>query len=135
MRAGREERRCAAAGIGGDGTNEIDIEFARWGQASGPNADFTDYPNSGNVVGETTFKFSLGGGTSATARFTWTKASIESSVLKGHQAVASDAELIKKWKYAPQNPDTNIPQQAMPLGMNLWCFGAAPTDDGAGRPG
>jgi hypothetical protein len=117
-----------AAGIGGDGTNEIDIEFARWGQANGPNADFTDYPNSGNVVGETTFKFSLGGGTSATTRFTWTKDGIESSLLKGYQAVASDAELIKKWKYAPQNPGTNIPQQAMPLGMNLWCFGAPPTD-------
>lgn len=117
-----------AAGIGGDGTNEIDIEFARWGQASGPNADFTDYPNSGSVIGETTFKFSLGGGTSATARFTWTKDSIESAVLKGHQPLASEAELIKKWKYAPQNPGTNIPQQAMPLGMNLWCFGSPPTD-------
>jgi MYXO-CTERM domain-containing protein len=117
-----------AAGIGGDGTNEIDIEFARWGQENGPNADFTDYPNSGNVIGETTFKFSLGGGTSSTARFTWTKDSIESSVLKGHQPLASEAELIKKWKYAPNDPGTNIPQQAMPLGMNLWCFGAPPTD-------
>ncbi|HVY29090.1 MAG TPA: glycoside hydrolase family 16 protein [Polyangiaceae bacterium] len=117
-----------AAGIGGDGTNEIDIEFSRWGQANGPNADFTDYPNSGNVVGETTFKFSLDGGTSSTARFTWTKDSIESSVLKGHQPLASEAQLIKKWKYAPDNASTNIPQQAMPLGMNLWCFGAPPTD-------
>jgi len=117
-----------AAGIGGDGTNEIDIEFSRWGQANGPNADFTDYPNSGNVIGETTFKFSLGGGTSSTARFTWTKDSIESSVLKGHQPLASEADLIKKWKYAPNDAGTNIPQQAMPLGMNLWCFGAPPTD-------
>ena len=28
-----------AAGIGGDGTNEIDIEYSRWGQATGPNGD------------------------------------------------------------------------------------------------
>jgi hypothetical protein len=117
-----------AAGIGGDGTNEIDIEFSRWGQANGVNADFTDYPNSGTTVGETSFKFSLGGSTSSTTRFTWTNQSIESSLLKGHQAIASEAELIKKWKYAPNNPGLNIPQQAMPLGMNLWCFGAPPSD-------
>jgi hypothetical protein len=117
-----------AAGIGGDGTNEIDIEFSRWGQANGVNADFTDYPDSGNVIGETSFKFSLGGGTSATTRFTWTKDSIESALLKGYQAPASDAELIKKWKYAPDNAGTNIPQQALPLGINLWCFGAPPSD-------
>jgi hypothetical protein len=117
-----------ADGIGGDGTNEIDIEFARWGQANGPNADFTDYPNSGNTIGETTFKFSLGGGTSSTARMHWVQDSIESTVLKGHQAIGSDAELIKRWKYAPQNPGTNIPQNAMPLGINLWCFDAPPTD-------
>ena len=117
-----------AAGIGGDGTNEIDIEFSRWGQANGVNADFTDYPNSGNVVGETSFKFSLDGGTSSTARFVWTNSSIESSILKGHQPLVSETGLLKKWLYAPPNPGTNIPQQAMPLGMNLWCFGAPPSD-------
>src|ERR1700722_197489 len=41
-----------AAGIGADGTNEIDIEYARWGQPSGPNGDWTDYPASGTTVGE-----------------------------------------------------------------------------------
>ncbi|MES1182938.1 MAG: MYXO-CTERM sorting domain-containing protein [Myxococcales bacterium] len=117
-----------AAGIGSDGTNEIDIEFSRWGIANAPNADFTDYPASGNVIGETTFTFSLGGSTSATARFTWNATSIESSVLKGHQAMASDTGLLKKWKYAPNNPSVNIPQQALPLGINLWCFDAPPSD-------
>jgi len=117
-----------AAGIGSDGTNEIDIEFSRWGIANAPNADFTDYPASGNVIGETTFTFSLGGSTSATARFTWNATSIESSVLKGHQAMASETGLLKKWKYAPNNPSVNIPQQALPLGINLWCFDAPPSD-------
>jgi hypothetical protein len=117
-----------AAGIGGDGTNEIDIEFSRWGIANAPNADFTDYPASGNVIGETTFTFSLGGSTSATARFTWNDTSIESSVLKGHQPIASEAGLLKKWKYAPANANVNIPQQALPLGINLWCFDAPPSD-------
>jgi MYXO-CTERM domain-containing protein len=117
-----------AAGIGGDGTNEIDIEFSRWGQANGVNADFTDYPSSGNTIGETTFKFSLDGGTSSTARMVWAHDSIESTVLKGHQPLSSETGLIKKWKYAPPDSSTNIPQQAMPLGINLWCFDAIPTD-------
>lgn len=117
-----------AAGIGADGTNEIDIEFSRWGNANSPNADFTDYPASGNVIGETTFTFSLGGSTSSTARFVWNTSSIESSVLKGHQAIDSEAGLLKKWKYAPNNSNVNIPQQALPLGINLWCFGAPPSD-------
>ena len=41
-----------AAGIGGDGTNEIDIEYSVWGHAGGPNADWTDYPASGTTIGE-----------------------------------------------------------------------------------
>ena len=117
-----------AAGIGGDGTNEIDIEFSRWGQANGANVDFTDYPNSGTTVGETSFKISLNGGTSSTARFVWTNSSIESSVFSGHQPLGSESGLLKKWLYAPSNPGTNIPQQALPLGMNLWCFEAPPSD-------
>ena len=44
--------RGPAAGIGADGTNEIDIEYSRWGQASGPNGDWTDYPASGTTIGE-----------------------------------------------------------------------------------
>lgn len=117
-----------ADGIGGDGTNEIDIEWARWGYADGTNIGFTNYPNSGNTVGSKAFKVSLGGSTSSTARFTWTSQYIESSVLKGHQAMKSEEGLLAKWKYEPNNPSTNIPQQAMPLGINLWCFDAPPSD-------
>jgi hypothetical protein len=32
-----------AAGIGVSGTNEIDIEYAFWGNPNGVNADWTDY--------------------------------------------------------------------------------------------
>jgi hypothetical protein len=41
-----------AAGIGSDGTNEIDIEYSRWGRASGPNGDWTNYPASGTTIGD-----------------------------------------------------------------------------------
>lgn len=117
-----------AAGIGADATNEIDIEWARWGYADGTNVGFTNYPASGKVVGTKSFKVSLGGGTASTARFVWTHQSIESSVLKGYQPLGTNAGELAKWKYAPDNSGTNIPQEALPLGINLWCFEAPPSD-------
>jgi hypothetical protein len=116
-----------AGGIGKDGTNEIDIEFSRWGQASGPNADWTDYPSSGTTQGEMSFSFSLGGGTLSTSRFVWTSTSIEDFLMTGIQPIGSTTDLVKSWTYAPANAMVNIPQQAMPLGINLWCF-AIPSD-------
>jgi MYXO-CTERM domain-containing protein len=116
-----------AGGIGKDGTNEIDIEFSRWGQANGPNADWTDYPSSGTTQGEMSFSFSLGGGTLSTSRFVWTSTSIEDFLMTGIQPIGSTTGLVKSWTYAPANAMVNIPQQAMPLGINLWCF-AIPSD-------
>jgi MYXO-CTERM domain-containing protein len=117
-----------AAGIGSDSTNEIDIEYARWGRADGPNGDWTDYPASGTTIGEMSYTFSLGGATLSTSRFVWTAASITSSLLGGLVPVGGMEGLIKSWTYAPSNPTVNIPQQALPLGMNLWCFDAPPSD-------
>ncbi|HLK89115.1 MAG TPA: glycoside hydrolase family 16 protein [Polyangia bacterium] len=111
-----------AAGIGTDGTNEIDIEYSRWGQANGPNGDWTDYPASGTTIGETSYTFSLGGATLSTSRFVWSSASITSALYGGLQPVDGASGLIDSWTYAPSNPTTNVPQQALPLGMNLWCF-------------
>jgi MYXO-CTERM domain-containing protein len=120
-----------AAGIGGDGTNEIDVEYSRWGHANAPNGDWTDYPASGTTIGELTYTFSLGGSTLSTSRFAWTKTSITSALLGGLQPVDATANLIETWTYMPANPSTNIPQQALPLGMNLWCFDTPPSD---GKP-
>jgi MYXO-CTERM domain-containing protein len=116
-----------AANIGVDGTNEIDIEYSRWGQANGPNADWTDYPNSGTTQGELSFNFTLSS-TLSTSRFIWTDASIQDFLIDGLQPVNSTTGLIKTWTYAPQNASTNVPQSAMPLGMNLWCFSAPPSN-------
>ena len=118
-----------AAGIGDDGTNEIDIEYSRWGVANGDNGDFTNYPASGTTVGELSYTFSLDGSTLSTSRFTWTSSSITSSLLGGLVPVEGDDALIKRFTYAPSNSPQNIPQQALPLGMNLWCFAAPPSDE------
>jgi hypothetical protein len=120
-----------AANIGGDGTNEIDIEYSRWGRASGPNGDWINYPASGTTVGELSYTFSLGGQTESTSRFLWAEDRITDFLLSGFEPVGSMNGLIKSWTYAPANPAQNIPQQPLPLGMNLWCFDAPPSD---GKP-
>jgi len=117
-----------AGGIGEDGTNEIDIEYSRWGKANGPNADYTDYPGSGTTIGELAYTFTLGGATLSTSRFVWTPTSITSSLMSGLVNVGAEDGLLKTWSYQPNNPVQNIPQQALPLGMNLWCFDGPPSD-------
>ena len=110
-------------GIGADGTNEIDIEYARWGNSAYPDGNYTIYPNSGSTIGETTFNFSLSS-TYTTSSFVWTGTSIAFTSQEGFKAVGDNTGIIKSWTYAPSNPSVNIPQRAMPLGMNLWlCSG------------
>ena len=117
-----------AAGIGADGTNELDQEFSFWGFPSGTNFGWTFYPASGNTIGENDFKFSLNGGTAVTSRMVWSSTSVVGSLLTGFQPVGSNTGLVKSWTYAPSNPTTNIPQKALPLGMNLWCFDKTPAN-------
>jgi hypothetical protein len=117
-----------AAGIGTDGTNEIDIEYSFWGNANGVNGDWTDYPASGKVIGEKSYKFSLDGGTLSTSRFIWSTSKIENFLIKGLQPAGSTTDLLDSWTYAPNDSKVNIPQQALPLGINLWCFEAPPSD-------
>ena len=91
--------------------------------STGPN-----YPASGTTIGELSYTFSLAGATLSTSRFSWSSTSITDSLFSGLQPVDGTTGLIKTWTYAPQNPTVNIPQQALPLGMNLWCFDAPPSD-------
>ncbi len=117
-----------AAGIGSDGTNEIDIEYSFWGYPDGTNGDWTDYPATGSTIGEKSYKFSLSGATFSTSRFIWGSKSIQNFLLAGFESVTSTDNLLSSWTYAPANPTTNIPQQALPLGINLWCFDGPPSD-------
>ncbi len=116
-----------AAGIGSDRTNELDQEFAFWGYPDGTNFGWTFYPASGTTIGTNNFKFTLNGGNAVTSRMVWSSTSVTGSLLTGFQPVSSNTGLIKSWTYAPTNPSTNIPQVALPLGMNLWLFEAPPS--------
>jgi hypothetical protein len=116
------------AGLGQSGNNEIDIEFAHWGNDAWPNGNYTIWPPTGSTTGEYTFTFSLGGGTALTTRFSWSSTKIDFATLSGFVAVDATTGLLDSWTFAPANPTTRITQEAMPLGMNLWCFDNPPSD-------
>ncbi len=115
------------AGIGSDGQNEIDIEYARWGNASYPNGNYTVYPPTGTGSSEITFDFTLTG-TYTTSRFAWSSTRIDFVTLSGFEPLGGTAGLLEAWTFAPASPATQVPQQALPLGMNLWCFQGVPSN-------
>jgi hypothetical protein len=117
-----------AGGLGNSGNNEIDIEFAHWGNDAWDNGNYTIWPPTGSGSSSHTFDFSLGGGTFTTTRFTWSAADIKFATMSGLEPVGSTAGLIDSWTFAPANPTTKITQVAMPLGMNVWCFDNPPSD-------
>ena len=117
------------ADVGPDGTQEIDIEFSRWGQAIAPNGNYTVWPA---VVGlsqkSKTFPFLLNGDFS-THRFTWNPTSVFFQSLHGHQD--NNTNQFSSWLYQPVNPTTRIAQKPMPVHLNLWSFGGRPPSNGA----
>jgi hypothetical protein len=115
-------------GIGRDGENEIDIEFSKWANTlcgGACNADFTVYPSTGNSATGSTeddFNVNLGGGDLVTARMTWSSTSIAETVMSGLQPLGTTQNVLHTWTFAPPDYLVRIPQEPVPLGMNLWCF-------------
>ena len=121
-----------AAHVGADAENEIDIEFSKWNNTChGCNADFTVYPSTGNRkrdgVSSWEDNFYITGDTLTTARMEWTPDRITFSIIKGVQPIRTTADVLKTETY--QSGDTNIPQAAAPVGINLWCFKETPSTD------
>jgi hypothetical protein len=116
-------------GIGADGTNEIDTEFSYWNdELPNVNADWGVYPATAQGTHwEDDYRFSLNGGNETTARMTWTKTSVTWTLLSGIQPLGANNGFIKREAYAPADFSDNIPQQPVPLGMNLWCYNGVPS--------
>jgi hypothetical protein len=116
------------AGVGRDGENEIDIEFSKWGNTlcgGACNADFTIYPSTGNLQSaptENDFAVNLMGEDLVTARMSWSSTSITETVMSGLQPFGTAQNVIHTWTFAPADYLVRIPQQPVPLGMNLWCY-------------
>jgi hypothetical protein len=106
--------------VGPDGTHEIDIEFAQWGNSSAPSGNYTVWPVKTSVKRETKpFSFALNGDLS-THRFTWGPTNVLFKSLDGQ--VDDESHSLASWLYQPTNPATVISQQPMPVHINLWCF-------------
>lgn len=105
--------------LGPDGSNEIDIEFSRWGNPRGTDGGFTVYPDQGISMHSHKIDFAQAGSLT-TSRFTWGPKNIEFWFMKGFHPVAETRNVIATWNYAPTNYAVAIPQRAMPLHINLW---------------
>jgi hypothetical protein len=113
--------------VGPDTTNEIDIEFATWGGSQAEHGNWTVWP-AGLGTGPTTHAFdaTLTGSVSV-HRFTWTPTAV---VYESFDAATPDpAARYATWTFAPADFAVRIPQQPLPVHMNLWLLqGKAPTD-------
>jgi hypothetical protein len=109
-------------GGGPDGTNEIDIEFARWGKATIPPGNFSVWPVVLGLERKTyPFDFKLVRGVSTTSSFDWSPKGVR------FRMIGPDANVLSQWDYTPAKPEKYIPQQSLPLHINFWlCDGKPP---------
>ena len=114
--------------VGPDGTHEIDIEFAQWGQKTAPVGNYTIWPTTAALKQHTqSFPVTFTGDPS-THRFVWNPNQITFQSLSGHRD--DDAEAFANWRYSPPDPASRIAQKPMPLHLNLWCFQGHPPSNG-----
>jgi hypothetical protein len=110
--------------VGSDATHEIDIEFARWGEAKNPIGNYTVWPvQKGLKQQSKPFSFTLEGQPS-THRFTWSKGQILFQSLRGSRN--DDGEEFSRWIFAPADPEKRISSKPMPVHINLWLFQGRP---------
>ena len=114
--------------VGPDGTHEIDIEFARWGEARNPLGNFTVWPVERELKQVSKAFPVVLTGDEATHRFTWSRSQIVFHSVNGHRE--DDQEAISTWTYGPSEPARFISQQPMPVHINLWLFQGRPPKDG-----
>ena len=115
--------------IGPDGTNEIDIEFATWGGAQTQHGNWTVWPaQAGPAQNTHAFDMTPNSGLS-THRFVWTATSVNFQALAG--LTDGSVGQYAQWTFAPANPSTLIPQNALPLHINFWLFGGNAPKNGA----
>lgn len=115
--------------LGPDGTQEIDIEYARWGNPAWNNGSYTVYPQvAGGLKTTQAFMFHLDG-SYTTSRLTWTSKGIHFWLMGGHQPINIVRNVIHEWNDTPVKLG-NVPNMPMPLHFNLWLFQGKPPTDG-----
>lgn len=104
-----------------DGTNEIDIEFSRWGEDKRPPGNYTIWPDQpGGEAKTESFDFGLFG-SHTTHIFERSRDEVSFASFHGH----SEKALIAERKFT----GTDISREAMPIHLNLWLFKGQPPSD------
>lgn len=110
---------------GNDGFDEMDIEFARWGNAANPNLNYTVWPaQSGFANFSYAENFTLNG-TYTTHRFTRSSTAVIFQSMHGFH----DDETNLFATATCTSPPKSISQRKMPAFMNLWMFQGRPPSD------
>ena len=114
--------------VGPGATHEIDIEFARWGNAKNPMGNYTVWPVEKSLKQVSkSFPFVLTDDQS-THRFIWSQHQVQYRSMHGHRD--DDREEFGQWDYSPNEPSRYISQQPMPVHINLWLFKGLPPKNG-----
>ncbi|HXJ36632.1 MAG TPA: glycoside hydrolase family 16 protein [Candidatus Eisenbacteria bacterium] len=109
--------------VGPDRTNEVDIEYARWGNAASRPGNFTVWPaRSGLGPSLRTFRFSPSG------RIT-TSSFVRAPDRVTFLATDERNTTLGSWVFAPARPTRRVGQAPMPVHMNLWLFHGDPPAD------
>jgi hypothetical protein len=113
--------------VGPDTTNEMDIEFSRWGDGANPMGNYTVWPTKlGLQPAERTFSFSLNSDTT-THVFHRGERGVLFQSLYGFQS--HPASRMARWLYLPKTPGSRISRKPMPVHINLWLFDGLPPKD------
>ena len=115
-----------------DGTNEIDIEVAKWGRRE-PDAEnlfYTVYPSalSGPQPVSIGTHLSLEG-TYTTHQFIWSPDNVAFQIQGGFIDGSNTKNLIFSYT-TPKSFSSAMPYARIPLHMNLWLFKGQPPSDG-----
>lgn len=114
--------------VGPDGTHEIDIEFARWGQSGNPAGNYVVWPAQAGLRQQSeTFAFTQRQELTR-HRFLWSRTRVVFGSWGGQTTQPS--EQLGSWTFSPSAPAESISTQAMPVHMNLWLFQGRPPKNG-----
>lgn len=111
---------------GNDGYDEMDIEWARWGNKNYPNCNYTVWPAQKGYKNFSYTKDVKLTGKNSTQRFTRTADSVYFQSLQGFTGNDNN-ELASATCTSPPNSISNLP---MPAFINLWLFKGMPPSNG-----
>lgn len=114
-----------------DGTREIDVEWAQWGNATAPNLNFSVWPDQPGLAGFTcagaleSSSVSAGGAAAFTSRILWQPGGVYFETFAGRSDAPigrASSSSRRDWRHAPSNA-LRVPQTPELYYFNLWRFG------------